>query len=386
MPSLHLLLAIIGFAASVLAAAYGLVVLLAALVWRLRPFPVNLPRPAPVTLLKPLCGLEPGLYEHLRSFCLQEQAELQIVFGVRDPADPALEVAKRLAADFPQLAIDIVVSPQLHGGNHKISNLINMMAHARHDVLVMADSDTWVGPDYLATVTAPLQDPAVGLVTCIYRGVPTPGVCSRLGAMYVNEWFVPSVLLAFLFGHTGYATGQTLCLRRETLQAIGGLDALADHLADDYRLGELVRGLGLRIAVSPYVVDAQHHEPDLASLVGHELRWMRTTRVLRPLSACFMFLSFSLPLGALGVLLAAGAPRLLAPSWGLFLLTAAARLALHFVQRPDSRLAPRSDLWLLPLRDLLTCWVWCRSFLSYRVSWRGSHFDVDAQGVMRRLS
>src|SRR5208282_6456912 len=123
-----------------------------------------------------------------------------------------------------------------------------------HAMLVMADSDAFVGSDYLATVTSPLMDERNGLVTCIYRGTPTPGVWSRLGAMYINEWYVPSVLLAWLFGHDRYVSGQTLCLRRDTLTAVGGLSALANHLADDYQLGELVRGLGLKIALSPYLV------------------------------------------------------------------------------------------------------------------------------------
>ena len=383
---LHWLLAIIGVAATAFAASYAVVVLTAVLVWHARRPAVIPPGLLPVTLLKPLCGAEPRLYEHLRSFCLQDYPDYQIVFGVRDPADPALAVVRRLQAEFPRLPIDLVVSPQLHGGNHKISNLINMVACARHDVLVMADSDTCVGPDYLASVTAPLLDREVGLVTCVYRGVPTPQVWSRLGAMYINEWFMPSVLLSWLFGLAGYATGQTLCLRRDTLQAIGGLQAIADHLADDYRLGELVRGLGLRIVISPYVVDAQHDEPDLNALVHHELRWMRTTRILRPISYSFMFCSFSLPLAGLGVVLAAAVPGLSVAAWALFWTAAAARLALHFAQRPGSARALLSDLWLLPWRDLLICWIWYRSFFSYRVSWRGHDFDVDADGVMRRLS
>jgi ceramide glucosyltransferase len=386
MPPFQMLMAIVGVTATALAAGYAVVALTAVLVWHARKA-ATIPRVLPpVTVLKPLCGAEPGLYEHLRSFCLQDYPDYQIVFGMRDPADPALAVVRRLAEEFPQLPIEIVVNPQQHGSNCKISNLINMAARARHDVLVMADSDISVGPGYLATVTASLQHPRHGLVTCLYRGVPTASIWSRLGAMYINEWYVPSVLLAHLFGFRGYAFGQTLCLRRETLQAIGGLPAIADHLADDNRLGELVRGLGLRIVLSPYMVEAQHHEPCLNSLARHELRWMRTTRVLRPRSSCFMFFSFSLPLAALGVLLAAGTPATAAWAWTLFGVTAAARVALHFSQRPGSGVSLLADAWLLPLRDLLTCLVWCWSFVSYRVSWRGVEFDVAADGVMRRLS
>ena len=169
-------------------------------------------------------------------------------------------------------------------------------------MLVMADSDAFVGPDYLATVTAPLLDARVGLVTCAYRGVPTRGVWSRLGAMYINEWYMPSVLLAWLFGYEGYVSGQTMCLRHETLRAIGGLRTIADHLADDHRLGELIRGLGLRIVLSPYVVGGEHHEQNMRSLTRHELRWMRTIHVLRPVSFRMIFLSFSLPLAVFGMI------------------------------------------------------------------------------------
>jgi ceramide glucosyltransferase len=239
-----------------------------------------------------LCGAEPGLYEHLRSFCRQDYPEFQIVFGLRDAADPACSVVERLRAEFPSLPIDIVVNPQQHGCNHKTSNLINMLVRARHDVLAMADSDVFVGPDYLRTVTAPLMDRNVGLVTCIYQDIPTGWIWSRLGAMYINEWYVPMVLLGWLFGNQSYASGQTLCLRQETLQAIGGLQAISNHLAEDYRLGELIRGLGQRIELSHYVVKGLHHEKDLDALARHELRWMRTLRALRPRSFRLFFLTF----------------------------------------------------------------------------------------------
>ena len=222
---------------------------------------------------------------------------------MRDPADPALAVVQRLEAEFPSLPIDVVVNPQLHGSNYKIGNLINMLERARHDVLIIADSDTFVAPDYLACVTAPLNDRNVGLVTCVYEDVPTKGIWSRLGAMYINEWYIPSALLAALFGHRNYASGQTLCLRRQTLSALGGFAVMANHLADDYRLGELIRGLGLRIELSPTVVMAEHDEPSLDCLTRHELRWMRTIRALRPRSFRVMFLSFLLPMACCGLLL-----------------------------------------------------------------------------------
>ncbi|MGC1457267.1 MAG: bacteriohopanetetrol glucosamine biosynthesis glycosyltransferase HpnI [Steroidobacteraceae bacterium] len=376
-----------GFAALGIAVGYALTALIAALAWRrfaTRPWRPTGAQP-PVTILKPLCGDEPALYEHLRSFCQQHYAAYQIVFGTLDADDPALATVARLAAEFPELPIDVVANPQRHGHNNKSSNLINMLVKARHPLLLIADSDISVGPDYLAAVTAPLVDADVGLVTCLSYDVPTRGVWSRLGAMYINEWFFPSVMAAWLFGHQDYASGQTLCLRRRTLDAIGGLRAFADHLADDYQLGQLIRKLGLRIILSAYEIQAQHHEPDLAALCRHELRWNRTLHAVSPWSFRGIFMTFTLPLAALGLGLMAATPWH-ALAWVLFWIVAGARLALHFVQRLGRNRPLFEDLLLVPLRDLLLCWNWGQSFFCRRVTWRGTSFHVDAAGVMRRIA
>ena len=382
----HPILACIGLASLVVAAGYAIVTTAAVLAWQLRKRAVNPQRLPAVTVLKPLCGAEPDLYAHLRSFCLQNFPAYQLVFGMRDPADPALLVVERLVAEFPLLPIAVVVNSQQHGSNLKVSNLINMVGRACHDVLVFADSDTCVGPDYLASVTAPLLDERVGLVTCIYRAVPTQTLWSRLGAMYMNEWYVPSVLLTWLFGYEGYVSGQTICVRRPTLAAVGGLAALANHLADDYLLGALVRGLGLRVVLSPYALHGEHHEASFAALIRHEQRWMRTIRVLRPRSFGLIFLSFSFPLAVFGMALTAPEPSLAGAAWRLFAVAGSARLLLHLVHRFGTKRPLLADLWLLPVRDLLICLVWCQSFLTSRVTWRGSEFNVDADGIMRRVS
>jgi len=295
-------------------------------------------------------------------------------------------VVARLVREFPSLAIDVVVDPRLHGGNLKVSNLINMMARARHDVLAIADSDTWVRPDYLAAVTAPLRDPGVGLVNCLYHDVPTAWIWSRLGAMYINEWYMPSIVLAQLFGYGGYVSGQTLCVRRATLEAVGGLQAVADHLADDHQLGVLVRGRGLRIACSRYLVSALHHEPDFAALARHELRWLGTIRVLQPHSFSFLWLTFSLPLTLLGLALATADPAVLGAAWVPLWIAVGARLAVHWAYRLAGERRLFADLWLVVARDFLIAWGWCRCFFSRRISWRGAEFDVDADGILRRLS
>jgi len=370
-----------------IATGFALTALLACLAWRR--FAARTVRPGasqpPVTVLKPLCGDEPGLYEHLRSFCRQNYPAYQIVFGTLDPEDPALAVVARLVAEFPALAIEVIANPKRHGHNNKSSNLLNMMARARHGYLVIADSDITVGADYLAAVTAPLADERVGLVTCLSYDFPTRGLWSRLGAMYNNEWYFPSVMAAWLFGHQDYSSGQTLCLRRATLDAIGGLRAVADHLADDYQLGQLVRAQGLRIVLSGYEIQAQHHEPGLAALCRHELRWMRTLHAVSPWSFRMIFLTFTVPLAATGLALLLDTPWR-AAAWAAFGLTVAARLGLHLVQRFGRGRGLFADLPLVPVRDLLLCWNWAQSFFCRRITWRGARFHVDAAGVMRRIA
>jgi ceramide glucosyltransferase len=383
---IHLLIGVLGLVVLAVATTYAVLAMLAVLVWRSQKKDGAAVSCSPVTVLKPLCGAEPGLYENLRTFCVQNHPQFQVVFGIGDEADPALGIVERLVAEFPGLPIDVVISAQQHGHNRKISNLINMLEYARYDVLVMADSDATVGPDYLASVTAPLWDRHVGLVTCLYHGEPTRSVWSRLGAMYINEWYMPSVSLAWLFGHRNYVSGQTMCLRRETLEGIGGLFEIANHLADDYRLGQLVRNLGLRIVLSSYMLKAEHYEPTLKSLVSHELRWMHTLRVLKPGSFRFIFLTFSVPLALLGLLLDATSSCFPTIAWLLFCTTMIVRLALHVVHRVGDTRPILADLWLLPVRDVLVCWVWCRSFFTARLTWRGLDFRVDVDGVMRKFS
>ncbi len=371
-----------GFLCVVSAAGYAVLALVAVLTWRRRGKLVSVPSLPPVSVLKPLCGAEPGLYENLRSFCRQEFGTFEIVFGVSDWKDSALEVVRGLQEEFPELSIVVEVNSKQHGSNCKISNLINMVARARYDVLVMADSDACVDPNYLSIVTAPLRDESVGLVTSLYRAVPTPSVQSRIGAMYINEWYMPSVMIAWLFGYEGYVSGQTLCMRRQTLQAVGGLESIANHLADDHELGARVRRAGKRVVLSAYIPSAECHETSWQSLIRHETRWMRTLYVLRPQSYRFIFFSFSVPLASLGVALA---ETVSAPTWILLSTIVAARVGLYLIQGGRGKQRVLQDLWLIPVRDFLLCWVWGRSLFTSRITWRGNKFNVDEQGVMHRL-
>jgi ceramide glucosyltransferase len=241
----------LGLLLGILALGYTLTAYLATQQPRNDGCPQPPPPLPPVTVLKPLCGAEPGLEQALDSLCGQCDSNVQIVFGVQDPADPALPIVRALCARYPRLDTAIIVDSSRHGHSAKVSNLINMMRAARHDYLVLADSDVHVPPGYLAGVCAPLADPTVGIVTCPYRGRPartvgTAGLCSELGALFVNDWFMPSVRVASWLGSRAFAFGVTIALRRSVLEAIGGFTAIADQLADDYRLGELTRRRGLR--------------------------------------------------------------------------------------------------------------------------------------------
>jgi ceramide glucosyltransferase len=358
----------VGIASLVGAASYAILALFATLVWQTRSKTSSARRSPAVTVLMPLCGAQPNLYERLRLFCQQNHPEYQIVFGVRDLADPALHVVERLMAEFPSLPIDFIVNPQQHGSIRKLRDLMAMLPRARHDVLAIADSNLIVGQDYLATVSAPLLDHNVGLVTCLYRGVPTQEICSRLSAMSVNEWYVPSVLLARLFGYRSYVSCHSLCLRRTALQSIDGRQASTIRLTVEHRLRRVIRELGQRVALSPYMPKMQRHAPNVESLARHELRRLRRIRALQPRSFPFLFITFSAPVALIGIALSATQPVLSTLAEALFQTTVLARLALHFANRLRGDRPPVHEFWLLPMQDFLMCWAWGRALFTLRLN------------------
>ncbi|GLQ87996.1 bacteriohopanetetrol glucosamine biosynthesis glycosyltransferase HpnI [Dyella flagellata] len=336
--------------------------------------PVGAPQPASV--LKPLHGTEPRLYENLRSFCLQTHPAYQLVFGVREADDPAIAVVERLRQEFPQRSIALAVDPRVHGANFKVSNLMNMLPHAQHDLLVLADADIHVQADYLTRVTAPLADPEVGIVTCLYYGRPGPSLWSRLGRLFIDDWFAPSVRLSHAFGSTRFAFGSTIALRRDALEAIGGFAALSDTLADDFWLGELTRRAGLRTVLSDVMVGTDVGESHLKDLWSHELRWLRTIRSIAPAGFALTFVCFTSPLLLLGLCLAPGPVSL-----GLALLGGAARVLLHFLQR---RISDQAFAWhealLIPLRDTLLLMEWAAALAGWQVRWRGQVLHARGDG------
>jgi len=342
-----------------------------------------------VSILKPLCGDEPELDENLSSFCDQDYPNFQVVFGVRDASDPAAAVARRVSERFAQCDATLAIDDRVRAPNRKMANVIAMMAQAKHDIIIVADSDVRVDRSYLRSVVAPFADDGVWAVTCLYRGVPTngsqdplqqrPRLWSELGAMFVNEQFAPSVLVALALSPMDFCLGATMAVTREALDAIGGFDAIASHLADDQMLGRLVCAHGRRVELSAAVVETTVCDPDLRRLWEHELRWARTMHAARPWGYSFSFITLALPLAIAYELVAPG-------TLGLTMLGIAAvlRLALHYATRSAFRIRSVDASWLIPLRDALSLSVWAAHFFGRSVRWREASYRVDSAGRLTR--
>ncbi len=332
-------------------------------------------RPA-VTVLKPLCGDEPGLEAALASFCVQTYPEFQLVFGVQAANDAALPTVQRLRLRFPEIDIGVVVDPTLHGRNRKVSNLINMLPVAKHDLLVFSDSDLHVAPNHLDTIVAVLEQPGVGLVTTLCGGLPTvPGMAARLGATGISHCFMPSALLSRVLGRQD-GLGATMALRRATLAGIGGLQAIVMHLADDNVLGSRVRRLGLRIGLADTVPLMAVPERSFAALWQHELRWARTIRALAPTLFAASVVQFPLCWAMAAMVLSGGA------RWSVSLFAAAwiARVAAAMsVERLPFGRSPHAavPILLLPLRDIVSVAQVAASYFGDRVVWRGHAMQAD---------
>jgi len=347
-----------------------------------------------VSVLKPLCGIEPRLYENLVTFCEQAHPCFQLLFGVSSPVDPAIGVVRRLQAAYPRCDIELVIDSRVHGSNLKVSNLINMAQRARHDVIVLADSDIAVEPDYLDTVTAPLADPDTGVVTCLYRAQSVGGFWPRVGALFINEWFAPSVRVAHAGGSRRFGFGATLALRRTTLEEIGGFEALKDCLADDYWLAEHARTLGLNTVLSPVMVATDVIEPTFTTLWLRELRWLRTIRSVNLPGFAFLFVTFTSPWLLIGSALLLGVSSsdgaIVHPFMSLTLSVSIvtgsiARILLHARSARISRTFWR-DLPLVPLRDTLLALQWLGAVFGSHVVWRGARMPVVNRVAQPRTS
>jgi len=349
--------------------------------WRSAPAGFSAEMP-PVSILKPLKGTDPEMYESFRSHCLEDYAEYEIVFGVSDPSDPAIKSVERLRKEFPKRSIQLVICPKVLGPNVKVSNLEQMVQTARYGYLIVNDSDIRVERDYLRRIIAPLADQRTGMVTCLYRGVAARTLASRLEALGISTDFCAGVIAARLLeGGLSFGLGSTLAFRRRDLNEIGGFKSMVEFLADDYELGNRIAGLGLKVHLSDVVVETHLPAYDFSGFLAHQMRWARGVRDARLGGYIGLAFTFGLTWALLTLLFARGALW----SWSmlgcvLLLRVMVACAVGKFILRDGQVFG---QLWLLPLRDLIAAAVWITSFWGHTVIWRGDRFELKNGRLVR---
>jgi ceramide glucosyltransferase len=336
----------------------------------------------PVSMLKPLKGTDPEIYQSFRSHCLQDYPEYEIIFGVNDPNDPAAASVRQLQSEFPARNIRLIVCHKMLGANVKVSNLAQMLAEARYQHLLVNDSDIRVEADYLRRVTAPLANPKIGLVTCLYRGVAAATLGSRIESLGISTDFCAGVLAARqLEGGLKFGLGSTMVFRRGDLEKIGGFESFADYLADDYELGRRIASLGLNVNLSDVVVETNLPAYRAPEFLSHQLRWARGVRDSRSGGYLGLVLTYGLLWSCTVVVVSRGALW----AWTLSGITLVLRLAVALVVGKtvlrDRQLL--GQLWLLPLRDLIAVVVWMASLAGHTVSWRGDRFELKNGKLVR---
>jgi ceramide glucosyltransferase len=337
----------------------------------------------PVTLLKPLCGIEPGLEAHLTSFFEQHYPSYEIIFGARREDDPALKIARRVSARYPSVPVKIVITGEPWLPNAKVCSLVKMYERARHDYLIISDSDVTVGSNYIAAVVQPLLDPKNGMVTCLYRGLPTGGTWAKLEALGMSVEMTAGAIVANLLEGMKFALGPTMAIRRDALDAVGGFGPLADYCADDYVLGREVAESGRLVVMSHHVIDHVVINRNFASSMHHQIRWMKSTRFSRSAGHAGTAMTFAMPFG-LSALVAAGALHHWLLGAGLFAFAYLNRIALSIAAGWGVVRDRRALLsaWLYPLRDLMGFVFWCASYTGRMIVWRGDWYRLEQGGFM----
>jgi ceramide glucosyltransferase len=367
---------------------YFLAVMVAAQVYlRERRAPAARFAPA-VSILKSLKGVDPGMLDAFRSHCRQAyMGDYELLFGVSSPDDPAAEVVEQLRAEFPSLAIRLVECPRRLGTNGKVSTLAQLVPYARHEFLLINDSDITVSERYLERVMArfapnpeagqkPAPSAEVGLVTALYRGRAAASLPSRLESLGISTEFQAGVLLAKLLeGGLRYGLGATLAVRRAALNRIGGLEPLLDYLADDYELGARVAAAGYRIALSSEVVQTSIPAHGWREFIVHQLRWLRTVRDARPAGYAGLVVTHGLGWALLNVVASGLSP---VSAWLLamcFFLRVAMAMMVGAGVLGDHKVL--DSLWLLPLRDVVAMALWVAGFAGHTIEWRGERFVLE---------
>lgn len=334
----------------------------------------------PVSILKPVRGVDAHAYECWVSFCNQDYPEFEMIFGVREATDPAIGVIRQLQQDFPHRSIKLVINPTLIGISAKVSNLYNIFPEAQHDILVVSDSDILVEPDYLKTVVAPMENPRMGVVTCMYRGIGGTNFSAVMETIGITGEFMLGVLVARKTEGMKFAMGSTIVTRKEVMARYGGFLAIADNLADDYLMGYLAAEAGYEVTLSPCIVE--HILPDygFSDFMNHQLRWARGTKFSRPAGYLGLLLTHTTVLSLLLVLLFPFS-RL---GWGTAALGLLLRLGAAWYigvsGMKDFRL--KRYFHLLPIRDCLSFVIWIVSFTGDTIHWRGDKFRIVAGGKL----
>ena len=337
--------------------------------------PPELRTGAPISVLKPLAGLDDGLEANLGSFFEQNYPGFEILFAVRSPDDPAIAVVERLRARYPGVPSRLMVVGEPPYPNAKVYSLDRMLAAAEHDLLVMADSDIRVTPDMLATIAAEFQAERLGLATCPYRAVPGRSFWSTLEAIGLNTEFIGGVLVARMLDGMKFALGPTIAARRQTLERIGGLDAVKDYLAEDFVMGKLAAECGDGVILSSYAIEHLIGAQPFAANMRHRLRWNRSTRRSRPWGYIGQVFTNPLPPA---LVLCAVKPEW----WPVLAVTAVVRAAAgwatagHVLRDPLTRRL----WWLTPLQDVASILVWMAGFFGNTIVWRGRKYHLLRDG------
>jgi ceramide glucosyltransferase len=336
----------------------------------------------PVSILRSLKGLDPQMYLAFRSHCLLDYGEYEVLFGVSDPDDPALELVERLQQEFPLRQLRVVHCPKVLGLNGKVSNLVQMLPQARHEHIVINDSDIVVPRDYLRSVMAPLAQKEVGMVTAMYRGIAGKTLGSRLEALGLSADFMGGVLVARALQGIRFALGGTIATTKTVLAAIGGLEPLAAYLSDDYELGSRTAAAGYRVELADAVVETAVPDYSLREFWTHQTRWARTVKACRPAEYFGLIVTFALVWAVLGVVVAPHAWW----TWLVLAVTTIARFTSAVVVGRGVLRDPRvlRDFWLVPLRDLVALAVWIVSYFGDQIEWRGQRFKLR-NGKLEKL-
>lgn len=332
----------------------------------------------PISILKPLSGLDAGLESNLRTFFEQDYPGFEILFAVRHDSDPAVPVVEKLRSEYPQVPSRLLIVGEPPYSNAKVHSLDRMLPVAANDFLVMSDSDTRVTPSLLRTVASEFADPKLGVATCPYRAVPGPGFWSTLETIGMNTDFMAGILTARMLEGMQFAVGPTIAARRTVLESIGGFDRMKDYLAEDFVMGKFAAEAGYGVILSSYVIEHHIGSTGMRENAAHRLRWMRSTRRSRPLGYIGQLFTMPLPLALLALAIA---PRF----WPAVVIVVAIRALAAYVV--SARVLHARINWaLLPIEDVFGFCFWIAGFFGNTVTWRGRKFHVFADGTFKQLS